>query len=205
MSQQVDDNFIYNDKEYILMALEYPKKFLDLKKFKLKPIEMSTACWRGFVITFAVKNNQLIVDQILTNNQTYTKSHKRKTIVINEINGVFPEIIEPKGLIDVFNEYRILHYNNLNYTLNYTGAIIIVKDFINKYITGPYAFLSISPFCYKEIIKLNFMNGILTNTKDLSNYGIKIRLEKNNILNEEENESAYSGWPDIDVLFKNDT
>lgn len=201
MSQEIDDKFIYNGKEYILIALEFPKKFLDFKKFKLKPIEMTTACWRGFVITFAVKYDQLIIDQIFTNNQTYTKSRKRKTIVIHEINGVFPEILKPEGLIDEFNEYRILHYNNLNYSLNYTGTIIIVKDFIDKYISGPYAFLSVSPFCYKKIIKLTFVKGILTNSKDLSNYGKKIRAEKNNISNDEGRESAYSGWPDIDNLF----
>jgi len=201
MSQQVEDKFIYNGKEYILIALESPKKFLDFKKFRLNPIEMSTACWRGFVITFAIKDNQLIVDQILTNNQTYTRSHKRKTIVIHEINGVLPEIIEPKGLIEGHKEYRILHYNNLNYTLDYTGIIIIVRNFINKYISGPYAFLSISPFCYKEILKLTFVEGTLTNTNNLSNYGKKIRSERNNILKKEEHDSAYFGWPDIDDLF----
>jgi len=103
-------------------------------------------------------------------------------------------------LIEEHKEYRKLHYNNLNYNLDYTGIVIIVRNFINEYISGPFAFLSISPFCYKEIIKLTFVDGILTNTKNLSNYGKKIRAERNNIL-KEEHDNAYFGWPDIDDLF----
>jgi hypothetical protein len=202
MTQQIEDNFVYNDEEYILSAVEFPSTFLDFSKFKLNPIEMHTACYRGFVITFAVKDVQLIVDQILTNNQTYTKNHKRKTVVIHKINGVLPEVIEPEGLVEGYKKYRELHYKNLNYNLDYTGAIIIVKDFMYKYVSAHSAFLSISPFCYKTIIRLTFFNGHLTNIKNLSNYGKKIRAERRNKLKDEKYNSAHFDWPDVDILFK---
>lgn len=204
MTMQVEDNFIYNDKEYIPIAIEFPKKFLDFEKFKLKPIAMSTACWRGFVVTFAVKESRLVVDQILTNNQTYSENHGMETIVIHEINGVLPEVVEPNGLVEEYKEYRELHYKNLNYSLDYTGMVIIVKDFIREYISGPFAFLSISPFCYRKIIRLTFVKGLLTNTEDLSKYGKQIREERDKISKNENQNNAYFDWPDIDELFKKD-
>ena len=197
MSSQIDDEFIYNDNKYYLSAVEFPQNFIDIYSLGIKPTEFTTACYRGFVATFAINNEKLVLNKLYTNNGNKIKNE------VPIINNKLPKISVPNGLLDEYkNSWREFTYEDIDLVINYTGSIIIVKDYINKYISGPYAFLSISPFCYKEIIKLTFVEGNFTNIKDLSNYCDKIRTERNNISKDKEQNDAYSGWPNIGDLFK---
>jgi hypothetical protein len=197
MSSQIDDEFIYNDNKYYLSAVEFPEKFIDIYSLGIKPTEFHTACYRGFVATFAINNEKLVLNKLYTNNGNKIENE------VPMINNKLPKISVPNGLLDEYkNSWREFTYEDIDFVIDYTGSIIIVKDYINKYISGPYAFLSISPFCYKEIIKLTFVEGNLTNIKDLSKYCDKIRTERNNISNDKERNDAYFGWPNIDDLFK---
>ena len=108
MSRQIGDKFKYKNRHYELIAVEFPKKFLNFKKLGIKPVELHTACWRGFILTFSVNDNILVIDQIYTNN-----GHKT-TANVHEINGVLPKVIKPKGLVDVNSKYRILNYPEFN-------------------------------------------------------------------------------------------
>ena len=94
MSKQEDDIFIFNDKKYDLLAVEFRDSFLNFDfLFGLKPVEFSTACWRGFILTFSVKNDKLVIDKIHTNNGN------DETQKIPKINGIMPKITTPKGLV----------------------------------------------------------------------------------------------------------
>ena len=199
MSKQEDDIFIFNDKKYDLLAVEFQDSFLNFDfLFGLKPVEFSTACWRGFILTFSVKNDKLVIDKIHTNNGN------DETQKIPKINGIMPKITTPKGLVEGYTEYRILNYTNLNMFVNYTGSIIIASGFIGEYASGPYAFLEISPFCYKNIVKLEFNDGELANFNDLSKIGDIIRDDREKTLKSKKKSNAYFGWPSVNNIFSND-
>jgi uracil-DNA glycosylase len=166
MSGQISDKFVYNNIEYELGRIEFPYNFIDWEIFELHPIELNTACWRGFVNTFSVIENKLVLDEIYTNNAN-NKNYK-----IPKINNKIPEVIKPDGLVEGYKEYRILNYKKLNYFINYTGSIIIAKDFIGKY----YYHQDFKyPTNYEIVIKLTFIDGILNNIKDLSKFSEEIR------------------------------
>ena len=204
MSQQEKDNFIYNKKEYKLVSIEFPQKYLNWKTFKLNPVEISTACYRGFINTFAIYENNLVLNDIYTNNQTINKNGEMETINIHKINGVFPEIEEPKeNLIEEYKNYRIIIYKNINFKMKYNGSLIIVKNYIQGYESGPYAFLNISPFCYKDIIKLQFNKGKFVKETNLSDFAKKIRNERKMSKKIKDKSDAYFNWPDLDVFYEN--
>ena len=64
MTKQISDTLIYKDKEYYLNneILEYYfRKFPD-KKPEIKGV--MTACWRGYIATFEILNNELKIKEI---------------------------------------------------------------------------------------------------------------------------------------------
>jgi len=200
MSQQENDKFIYKNKKYELISIESPRTFLDWDSFGLNPIELSTACWRGFINTFSVFKGHLVLDKIYTNNQTRNENEEMVTINIHEINGILPEIKEPdKDLIDDYKNYRIIVYNKIKYRMNYNGSLVIVKDYINDFESGPYAFLNISPFCYKHIIKLTFSEGNFVKETDFSEHGEKIRSKR---MKSKNKKSAYNEWPELKIFYE---
>jgi len=198
MSHQIEDEFIYDSNKYILSDIEFPENFIDIYSLGFKPTEFNTACWRGFIATYSVYKKYLVLKNLYTNNGSNLKN------VAPKLNNKLPKISINKDWVSEETKMnrREFTYTNINLNIPYTGSIIIVKDFIDKYISGPYAFLNISPCCYKKIIRLTFIDGILANTKNLSNYCKKIRTEKINTLKDERHDSAYFGWPDINNLFK---
>jgi hypothetical protein len=196
MSEQISDKFIFNNKEYELSAIEFPQNFLDFSQFKLEPMELNTACWRGFISTFAVINNKLMLDEIYTNNGN------KKEFIIPEINGKKPKIEIPDNLVESYADYKILNYTNIKYVMNYTGAIIIASKFIDKY----YVHMGFkSPINFKNIIKLKFINGDLTDVNDLSKIGAKISKNRKRLSEgEQELDVIHRLLTDVDVFFNND-
>jgi hypothetical protein len=91
MSGQVSDKFQYKNAEYDISAIEFPEKFFDIGSFGLNPTSESTACWRGYVATFTINNNKLVLYKLDTNNGN------RKNDKIIPVNGIFPKAIESEG------------------------------------------------------------------------------------------------------------
>ena len=196
MSGQVDDNFLFNEKEYILAAIEYPKHFLDFEQFKLKPIEFDTSCWRGFINTFAIDDNKLVLDRIYTNNGN------KKNFKIPKINGKTPKIMTNEDSIDDYKYFRILDYTDLKFKINYGGSIIIARDFIQKY----YVHMGFqSPIFYKEIIKLEFQNGELISTLDISDFAESIRQNRKKYSKKDKEFDVINRiFTGVDLFFNND-
>ena len=202
MSEQVNDKFIYKNGKFELISIESPRKFLNWESFGLNPIELSTACWRGFVNTFSVIDKHLVLAEIYTNNQTRNENEEMVTINIPEINGILPEIEEPdKILANEYKYYRIIIYKKLNYRMNYNGSLVIVKDYLNDFVSGPYAFLKISPFCYKNILKLSFSEGKFVKETSFSEYGEEIR-NKRKTSKIKNKKSSYNEWPELNVFYE---
>lgn len=87
-------------------------------------------------------------------------------------DGAFPDVngCSPKFLDSDGNKNTVV-YEEVSLPLSYSGAIIIAKDFIDKY-----GFEEDYPcYCYKTVIELIFSEGSLITTIDHSKAMLKIR------------------------------
>jgi len=149
---------------------------LDIYSLGFKPTEFSTACWRGYIATYAIYKNNLVLKNLYTNNGSDLKNEAPR------LNNKLPKIsINEKWVSEETRRNRKeFTYKNINLPVLYTGSIIITKDFIlNRYIHMGFQ----SPFSYEIVIQLTFKNGKLISSKDLSDIAKSIR-EKNIKLSE---------------------
>jgi hypothetical protein len=161
MSSQIKDKFIYKRTEYTVSDIEFPDTFININSLLgFNPRKFSTACYRGYVATFALYKNKLILKKLYTNNGNEIDRE------IPAINNKVPEISIRKGLIDELkNTLRDFTYTNINLKIQYTGSIIITKDFIQeRYVHRGFQ----SPLSYNTVIQLTFNIGQLITEKDLS-------------------------------------
>ena len=143
---QVKDPFILDNEEWIFIGAEDIYSLFDPENFGLKPESPNTACHKGFIIKFLVKNNQLSLDEL----SVYCGDNHYP--LINNVEPLPP------------NSFRMRVYKNINLPLHYSGIITIAKDLIDRY-TGR-AFTG--PHCYKTVFELTFENGQLKEKKETS-------------------------------------
>jgi hypothetical protein len=161
MTAQINDRFNYKGKSYRISAIQYPEKFFNIKKLKIKHQWINTACRRGYVAEFSIYENNLALTTLMTN-----VHRKTKPIAIN---GIMPRI-------DIDNdkdyEFREWDYQNINLKLNYSGSIIITDGFIReRYVHMGFQ----SPFSYEVVIELSFKDGVLIKSNDMSQIAKQMR------------------------------
>ena len=144
ISQQITDPFVWETEEYVFLRASNVYKLFDPADYGLKPTPPNTACWKGFVVHFLVKNKQLYVEKL--------KVHCE--------DGMYPAI---NGIEATY--YGGFHeYNELNMPVTYTGKIIIGNQmdegFYGRAFTGPHS--------YRRTYELVFRKGILKRYKETS-------------------------------------
>jgi len=173
---QHPDKIIYNDKEYDLQTnpLElffekYPDKFP-------KGVITSSALWRGYVATFEITDNHLMLKDI----QIRTFNEKEGLGWKSVIDEVFPEVSERK--IDWFNGLltlaygEVINYVHMGYGSTYENYILIEIE------KGK--FIKAKEFDYKEYEE--FKNKQFEVFKKTKKYlERKKELEKDKLENEE--------------------
>lgn len=147
MSEQMPDLFKWNKKEYIFIGASDIYTLFDPKRYGLEPEAPYTACWKGFIIYFSVRKEQLYIDKL----------------EVHCDNGIYPKINGVKAKDKT--RFRNFHvYNKLNIPLKYTGTIIIGEHlnerFRNRAFTGPHS--------YDITYELKFEEGILLDFKETS-------------------------------------
>lgn len=150
MTAQISDSFIYQNREYNL-AFADPEIKLTPKKFGIKTLASTSACWRGFKRTFEIEDDNLILQSfdINDNNQRGDK----------KINNVLPSKNNPED--SLFNKT----YNNVKLKIKYTGKLCIARDFIWKHYThGGFH----PAWKYETVFELAFFKGVLIHEKDIS-------------------------------------
>lgn len=147
--------------EQVLYKNESYRLFLYENEHIFHPSEVGiTSIWPSteetyYESTIKIEKLNLILDSFAV----------RSTAVCPYVNGCAPVFLEEQG------EMRTALYKNVNIELNYSGAIIIVKDFIDKY-----GFEDNYPcYCYKKVLELIFNEGCLITTIDHSRAMLKIR------------------------------
>lgn len=146
MSEQMMDPFKWNKKEYVFLAARNVYALFDPEKYGLEPDAPHTACYKGFIVHFSVRKNQLYLDKL----------------EVNCDNGIYPVINGVKAKKKWHGDFRI--YHKLKMPLMYTGTIIIGQHFNEHFEERAF----IGPHCYDITYELEFKEGMLLNYKETS-------------------------------------
>jgi len=63
MTAQVSDGFRYKDQDYSIAGVNGSGLF-DPTEHAVKPFSISSACWRGFMCSYTVLENHLVLDHL---------------------------------------------------------------------------------------------------------------------------------------------
>ncbi len=144
MTSQIPDKFILNDEIFLLVGLK-GQNLLTPESFGLTPYFSCTACWRGYVMRYIFSNNQLILEGMEIN-----------AVDPPKINGVEPQAGD-----------RLFKYNykNLDLKTNFTGNVLLAKDFIQSM----YVHMGFQrPITFKTVVEIQVKSGEIISLKDLS-------------------------------------
>ena len=119
MTAQVGDSFIYKGDDYSIVAISEPIQFNPLD-YGIKPVACCTACWNGYWCDYHISKEGIILENLYIN---------AKDNYYPEINNVSPEREGKKSFLYMGHHL----YKNINIFMEYTGKILIGKDFINEY------------------------------------------------------------------------
>lgn len=153
MTGQVSDVFIFRGEEYSLVSVK-GKRLFNPEDYKIKPVQAGSSCWRGYQALYQIKNNKLILNQLLIN-----------------MEGKSVQINNKKAEI---SEYRMFEYNypELDLAMNFTGSIRIAKDFIRDlYVHSGFQKES----SYETVFELVFKKGKVKKEKDISQLMANLR------------------------------
>jgi len=139
MSQQATDPFIWENEEWIFLGAENVYSLFDPQKYGLNLSSGFSACWKGFVIQFAVENNELFLDEL--------------DVICKD--GNYPEIA---GISPVIEEDALFqNYENIHLKLNYSGTITIGQGYLKRYLGRAFT----GSHMYEKVYELTFKNGVL--------------------------------------------
>ncbi|WP_299901332.1 hypothetical protein [uncultured Aquimarina sp.] len=169
MTAQISDHIIYQGEIYDLTGYTEEIPFF-VESFGLNPVGKTTACWRGFQRTFIIDKDQLLIQGVDIN----LKKENSKKSPLPSINGVTPntKVRRPKSFF--FNT----EYEGLNYLIEYSGSLLIGKDFIRNL----YVHMGFHPaWKYEKVLEFEFNHGVLVKIEDLSKKmkGIRAELQEN--------------------------
>lgn len=170
MSEQITDPFFWNDEEWVFIAAEEVYDLFDPEKYGLNPTDISTDCWKGFIIQFSVKNNCLFFDNLWVNcdDKKYPSINGVKAKYIPYIieNSFFERIFMfLKSKYSKYSEYSGYHfYENISKRLYYSGTIVIGQGFMEEYHERAFT----GPHMYERVYELVFENGELKSFSDKS-------------------------------------
>lgn len=149
MTVQILDELIYDRRTFSIVGLN-GKGLYTPNDFGLKPVALSSANWRGYVMIYKIYYKKLVLD----NMQVCIEEPMED---IPKINNIIPEIKNVGAIL--------LYYQKLKLKTNYTGNILIAKGYIDGLhdSMGPP-----NPISFKVLIELNIKNGDLLSAEDLS-------------------------------------
>ncbi len=146
MTAQIPDSVIYEGEEFFLVGVKGEKLYIP-EDFGIAPHFRSTACWRGYVMRYTFNKGQLVLDRMLLNTSKPLK-----------INGIEPQTLKDVGSFDY-------SYENLSIKTDFTGAILLAKDFIQEM----YVHMGFQrPMAYEIVVELEIQHGNMVSVKDLS-------------------------------------
>lgn len=152
MTAQIPDHFTLDGTSYALVdgiGLFSPLEY------GLEPIMTVTSCWRGYICTYAIHEQQLVLDTLDISLRNFLQPESQMADA-PRLNGV-----------RALRKRSILAHSfvGLALPIPYTGRLQIADDFIREL----YVHMGFHPaWKYRKVIELSFEAGSLTGNRDIS-------------------------------------
>jgi hypothetical protein len=146
MTAQMSDSFLLEEKKFLLVGVNGSGLF-NPSDHNMQPLPRITSCWRGYVCTYKVLQNELLLDSLLIN-----LDHEGPAI------KDIPPVFSNQG---TFNNT----YSDLDLHMDFTGDLLIAQGFIQQL----YVHMGFHPaWKYETVFELTVANGHVLETKDVS-------------------------------------
>jgi hypothetical protein len=144
MTAQEPDIFVLEGEEYQLIGIEGTDMPSPLE-FGMFPVEISTACYRGFISRYEFAEGQLFLVQM----------------ELRDIDDRYLPICGVEPQVGKWSAY----YRGLRVAVPFTGTIRLARDFIEE----RYVHMGFQrPTSYKTVLDLTLEEGKIKNTNDRS-------------------------------------
>ncbi len=116
MTVHIHDSLLYKGQEYSIVGINGQGLFHP-QDYGWQPLGISSACWRGFLCQYLLKDNRLYLNWLRIN-----RGHHAQPAPV--INGVYPEA--PPEDYPVFDTF----YPNLHLEIHFSGGMLLGMGFI---------------------------------------------------------------------------
>ena len=152
MTSQIQDEIEYRAKRYAITAIEGVGMF-DPSDHGVRPRMLSTACWRGYICTYRIEDDALLLSQVELGLPTDSQ-HAGLRLFGHEPSK---------------NHGATMHSDAAFYELAepiaFTGRLLLGADFVE----GVYLNMGFSPaWLYHDVHEVTFTSGRLTDSTDHS-------------------------------------
>lgn len=156
MTAQVQDSLHYLGEEHALAAFSDGEPFSPTNA-GYRPVVASTACWRGYICNYEVKNGLLQLREMWVNHQPDEAPVSRRQQP-PDLNGV-------AAVLDKKSFFGDWHFREVELPLAYTGGLVIGRSFIREL----YVHMGYHPaWKYQYVHELIFEQGQLVEARDIS-------------------------------------
>jgi hypothetical protein len=186
MTAQVFDRVIFEGESYklSLATSELPFK---AELFNIEPVWTSTSCWRGFLRTFIIENQQLLIKQLDVNDKK-TRELGLAEYQPNTIYGIYPEINNAREIDTLFE----MTYKELNHVINFTGSLLIGKNFYLDFLDHTCD----TNWQHREVYELTFEKGNLLSSLDMADTLNEVGLSLNKL------RISRTNWKDLHLWLR---
>lgn len=159
MTAQLPDTVLFEDQTYNLAGVEGEGLFKPAQ-YGLEVVMASTACWRGYLCTYAVVEDRLLLEAIDAMAGRYEGDEDDFVpIELPVIHGHAGERVGGHGAM--FNAA----YRGLGLPVAFTGRLLLgdglMEELFDEVGAPP-------PWVYRRVLGLQFFGGVLTGREDLS-------------------------------------
>lgn len=164
MTAQVQDSFSYFGENHALVAFSNDEPFSPASA-GYRPVMASTACYRGYVCGYEVKDDQLRLCELWVNHQP-GEAPITQRLQPPDLNGIV-------GARETafFGSW---HFSNVGLPLTYSGGLLLGRDFIREL----YVHLGFHPaWKYQHVHELVFEQGRLVEARDASQDMARLRTQ----------------------------
>lgn len=158
MTGQISDSLFYKQKEYSIVGVK-GKALFKLEDYGVEPSTICSACWRGYVATYAIRYNKLVLRDL--------------ELLLS------PEEVREVGIHFLANRNPTSHdmgpiYKRLNVLMDFSGKLLIGRDFI----PALYVHMGFQkPYTYSSVHEFSVSEGKVIEHRDVSTQMELIREE----------------------------
>jgi hypothetical protein len=200
VSAVTPDGLLFEGEPYSILRRSTSASFFEPGDFGIETEMLHTGAYRGFVCTYAVEDNSLLLHtlEIRSRDRRYPYIYETRPSFPDYLDDTDPQELEvapdiPKGTenfemaydLSMGTEVRDANgkiawhsdgyalYQNIDMPVSYTGTLRIGRDHDPKYYTG---FIpGWLDWMHRKVCDLKFTDGHLESTTDLSDEMAKIR------------------------------